>query len=1113
MAISTTASSPVRFVLKDDLKHPAYHWPLSRVRYPVSFDAGVKAEELCLVDEGSGQCVPFQLTEVQEREGLVRRAVVNLMSDLPSGGRREFRLDIKSGAATRPAGSDPCVGTPMALVDPVRVLRDPNGIVLDNGHVRVRIAGRGQTYGRPVDPSEAPAPVIRFGDDRGWYGRGQWAVEGQVLKVEVQEVSAGPLVAEFRITYSFDGDRRYSVVVRLTAQMEFVELDEEMSGFTKEQQASWRMIWDGAELEYRYCPNRPDRPIDRDGREYKNYAWERIDHIGGNPQADRHPDRPYDQQFGPEGRLPMKIAPYHNWMSWWRLPTAAFWSEPLDLTLGVFITQMEKWDDGSYAIWGSKDDLCVHFHYNEKVLSWRMTLCGKTRSIAFAAYRHQKDVERVNKSDAPLFYIDDLRRWHGWIPLDKVKDWVLDFDPAVQSYPRFFEPGTMERPHTVKEMERLVVQSSMVANLATGMERSRGPDPVRGREYYSTWTPAFDLCAAQMTPDQRRHIQAAYAFVAYWNMDEAFMPMRQMLAGHPNFLADCKGSIALTAFLFPHHPRARDMADHFEKFCELNLRYHTRPDVPAWEARGGRWTENYGCYVFAAVQPTLRGSFLLHHHFDGRNPIAKPNISLLAQWLMNGLSAPLAKAGGKRVRPPQGAHSHPAPMPYLLRVLGQELMYYDPMTAEHLLWATSATDRGFESRGQKDPWEKMLRGWEDNRGTNPHLASDKFTGYGYVLRAAGGTDQETSVYLQQIDEGPNYRWGRAGRGGNGIIYYYAAGQDYSQNGSEDVGDAPRGDVERCTNFGVKKEGGYRCLGPYRCVGRNELTEPLYDFSFAQFAQVNGGPEALPEYRSRSVLMADAQYIVIYDDVRDGDVEGRLSWFVGRDEQFPHIQQLKPGISAEEAKQDNGVSSYHKDPPELPTKGRYYDGRGSFLTLVTHRGDVTAQATTYGCEVHRPGGKDLVFRGGETVEFSADGVSFRGTAGIARIDGGDCRAALFAGNRIGIPGFTLDVAAGRVGVAIAKSGEDFEGIFQTREGARLLLSGLADPQGCTLYLNGEPARLRPSFGGQEVELKPGRWQWQWTRGAVRPIAPRITRHGRPRWGLHRHLATGSRCLLV
>lgn len=242
MAISTTASSPVRFVLKDDLKHPAYHWPLSRVRYPVSFDAGVKAEELCLVDEGSGQCVPFQLTEVQEREGLVRRAVVNLMSDLPSGGRREFRLDIKSGAATRPAGSDPCVGTPMALVDPVRVLRDPNGIVLDNGHVRVRIAGRGQTYGRPVDPSEAPAPVIRFGDDRGWYGRGQWAVEGQVLKVEVQEVSAGPLVAEFRITYSFDGDRRYSVVVRLTAQMEFVELDEEMSGFTKEQQASWRMI-------------------------------------------------------------------------------------------------------------------------------------------------------------------------------------------------------------------------------------------------------------------------------------------------------------------------------------------------------------------------------------------------------------------------------------------------------------------------------------------------------------------------------------------------------------------------------------------------------------------------------------------------------------------------------------------------------------------------------------------------------------------------------------------------------------------------------------------------------------------------------------------------------
>lgn len=32
------------------------------------------------------------------------------------------------------------------------------------------------------------------------------------------------------------------------------------------------------------------------------------------------------------------------------------------------------------------------------------------------------------------------------------------------------------------------------------------------------------------------------------------------------------------------------------------------------------------------------------------------------------------------------------------------------------------------------------------------------------------------VNLQQIDDGPNYRWGRAGKGGNGIIYYYANGK-------------------------------------------------------------------------------------------------------------------------------------------------------------------------------------------------------------------------------------------------------------------------------------------------------------------------------------------------
>ena len=147
------------------------------------------------------------------------------------------------------------------------------------------------------------------------------------------------------------------------------------------------------------------------------------------------------------------------------------------------------------------------------------------------------------------------------------------------------------------------------------------------------------------------------------------------------------------------------------------------------------------------------------------------------------------------------------------------------------------------------------------------------------------------VHLQQIDEGPNYRWGRAAGGGNGVIYYTAGGKRYSFNGPEDVGDGPFGDVERCTNFGVKKAAGYRGIGPYRAVGRNDLTAPLYDFGFAQSATVYANKDAMPDYRSRSVIQSGANYIVVIDDVENDRTEGRFSWFVGTNDDFPSFTRL------------------------------------------------------------------------------------------------------------------------------------------------------------------------------------------------------------------------------
>ena len=89
-----------------------------------------------------------------------------------------------------------------------------------------------------------------------------------------------------------------------------------------------------------------------------------------------------------------------------------------------------------------------------------------------------------------------------------------------------------------------------------------------------------------------------------------------------------------------------------------------------------------------------------------------------------------------------------------------------------------------------------------------------------TLRAAVDTAEEMSIHLQQIDEGPNYRWGVAGEGGNGVLYYYANGKSYSHNGREDVGDRAAHDTDFCSNFAVWKN------GQFRSVGRNVLERPL-----------------------------------------------------------------------------------------------------------------------------------------------------------------------------------------------------------------------------------------------------------------------------------------------
>jgi hypothetical protein len=778
-------------------------------------------------------------------------------------------------------------------------------------------------------------------------------------------------------------------------------------------------------------------------------------------------------------------------MSWWRLPTAAFWQEKQQaVTIGLFIKEAEKWNDGQYALWGSKEALNVSYHWKNKTLDYSFPLVNGTRSVALAAYAHSKDIDCMNRTKKPLAYIDQLRRYYGWIPLDKTKNWILDYTGDDGAHPKYFNAAHANNKLGINWLEQSL--KNMVTSVATGAERNAGPTPVGARVLYESIVPSFDINRAGMSAGQYKKLRAWFLFMNYVFMDESLMPMRTMLSGHPNFLMDIKSVAGLSAFLFPGHPQANQLAQHFEKAIQLNYHYHIRPPVKTWSTQGGRWTENLATYTWAAIRPTLRTNFLLHHFYDGRNRIVQPGISELGNWLLNALTPPM-KVSGRRGFPPQGAHAQDFKEgpPDLLRILGQELVYYDPLLAEQLFWATDNADKAFEGERELTPvWANILKGpWAGNKGTPAQLRSEKFTGYGIVLRSQFAQPNEMYVHLQQIDEGPNYRWGRAG--GNGVIYYYANGKRYSFNGPEDVGDGPFGDVDRCTNFGVKQAAGYRQLGDYRSIGRGDLTAPLYDFGFAQHAAVYGNTNT---YRSRSILQSGADYIVVFDDVANNNLEGRFSWFTGREDDFPFIHQLAPGVHFSDANIQPSQSSYHKDPAVLPTRGRYYDGKGDFLTIVTHLPGIKTQSTDYGALVQLANGStEHIFKSDKTIHYQQNNIAFTGTSGIIKItSAAQYQAALFAGSELGAGDVRIQLADdSAAGISFQTFHAGYTGNFQSTssQNVRFYYTG---KDKLHFYIDGRPVIAKQvADGAMIVSFAAGKHQWQWSSTAAIPGIPVIT----------------------
>jgi hypothetical protein len=1100
-SVSATGSKPLVFkngqvsiTLEDLISHPLYYWPETLLGYTIVLPENINPENLVLSDEATGEQLPFQIADIPSPSGKQMIKQLYLISNLPSGGKRSLILRE---------------GSPQTF-ESVQVEKTASGYLVRTDKLSLIVPGSKNSGRIPGLFSQlAHTGDASFGES--WFIAAAGGSEPHTLVTEI--VEQGALFVRFKLTYHFPGGATYTVGLRCIKGYDFIEMTEMMEGFPQNQSLSLEIAWPGFEATHRQAPNHPYGPPNNDAKGIGRFNWETI---GQQAMYSQH-----GITFaGSDGKIPYEVGTYGNWGAELSVTSSAFWDENNNRTIGVFTRGVGHWNSHKYPIWLDTRDLSVKFYYKDTLLRWRYPIMNGTRTTGISSYDHRKDIalmDELEKIASPvkasekgmtyqvkisqLSYNHFLQNRYSTLCLDDVKDWVL------------FYPDSLRRPEAIFDNPEGITPDKFEQDFfygwfsnelpVSGTCQNSGYGPTSSRLFYEKWVPMMNLLYDQMPEEQRKRMTAMYLMHTYIAAGEEYMPMKHMLGGHPNFLADVKSVPAYAAFLFPGHPMANYWADLFGKYIDLNYRYHVRPDVPEWDATGGRWTENSGTYMWGALRPTSRAAYLLEHYFDGKNRMADKHIAQMAGFILNSLSAPFdgeapdmyynQQTGRKdmhswnivtredapaRIIPPQGAHSIRRRPPNNYWWLGKELENYDPLLSENIRYVARPEFDDLETESlEKNSFKFMYPQQSKDTGTPPSPESVKMTGYGIVLRADVDTEKEISVHLGQIDNGPNYRWGIAGAGGGGSIYFYAGGKSYSNNGKEDIGDRKLGDTDLTTGFAAFRPGPADPYigGSFKSIGKNELVCPMYDLGVAQFAGLTSSKTngyIWPYYQSRSLLLAGSDYFIVYDDVHNPSIGGRFSWFTHIHDSLPEIQVVKPA-RYEFSRHESGES-----------KGVWFDGSGDFLTFVSHRKGYQVTGTAYGCRISSPEGpEDYVFRNDVPVDVKEENLVFTGTAGIIRrIDPGMEQWALFHGTKIGNGMFEITHENNQAGIsANYRSEEDINGECYLPEEARITFGWKSMPAGMKLYLDGQAYQTSTGDNTLSATIPAGKHIWSLTTG--------------------------------
>lgn len=659
------------WTLRDSIGHD---WKRELVSYALDAPVSPGDEARYGLEDEAGKPVPFQL-ERRPGPGGSPRVFLTALVDLSAYSRRTLTLRRGRNRAAPPAE--------------VQVEKEKGFCVLSSGRLAVRV-GRPARF-KPGTPFEKlPPPILAVRGVSGrWLGEGGLSGSFPVQAFETEIEARGPLYAQARLRYEFGGRSFYQVRVRVVSGEDVVLVEEDFA--LPEEELKRTALAQPPDL----APPLGQSSNLSDWLVGRGMGWKSIPAAGTTYPAFRFhffrnwkPDRVRAHNYlaaretyqkedltsaQADWTLGLVLTPFQE--RGFRLNALAFESDAEPDYLGLFYRFLSRWDhpnENRVLLPWLDDGVCGQFTVFEGRREWGL----------FAAEPGPQHRDDYGQKGGPRHY-GPIHRVHvkfGETPLDKVKDWILEWDvPPDAAWPRLFltpegiERARKEFPNLPLEIRKVVENDRLTHALLTGDRatlrsafEAEAEGYVRvciadflegGHHTLNTYTHRYqeivrtvchtsDLMMAcpDIPPDARRRFLARIAFLAYKTSDPDYWAYHAYGGGpsNPNMMSIACNAVASAAALLPGHPMRADWLRLCHRLVAADILNSIGPK--------GAWLESPG-YQGAGNEPINQTVLILRNAgiVDlAADPESGRRLLSVSRYFANLLTPPDPRFGGLR---------------------------------------------------------------------------------------------------------------------------------------------------------------------------------------------------------------------------------------------------------------------------------------------------------------------------------------------------------------------------------------------------------------------------------------------------------------------------------